>query len=920
MIHDEVVINLQSEKVYVFSDSVLCLGKVLQHPECNEAWKNRVAGVRAERSYRDYDAISGESTEFEWNIFPGFTTLQLCDKISDLLSSMGQTPESFTRRILFMSMFNDISCDRKDNKDECLRNANIVKTFAGRFGIGQWSFIGPGSEKKWYPSENSPQGAWDHIPEDMLLHFAESGHPIFRSTTPLSRGQLKSKGQGKVSVHFTADQDTVDTIYRIILSVNQLSVHGAVAAICEEFEDHQGRSGQPVILVGQSIVLGEVKAETLVHDEDPRNDQIIWQQCIQNLESLSPENRLSKICKEAGFMRVVEVGQHFVTKDTGDSRQFKSVACREYTLPRDDQASQPKGWIQGNMRIGPVLEVTTSFQHFKYGIEIRIESVNQDDSHSSVRISYGTVKYVNDPIEDNTEIPADPQEEQIPQTSTSVVAARSKAKAKPQPRESTGMTSIPLRERKWIDIEASKQDLDSYDLSKKVINLLRHNQKLHREENGAIQFYKIKFHLRDHHSQIQNWSDDRWKACLDAGGGSKRRYQYCSDNLRTIIYLRALQGHSGSNLIDPALQDNVLLGPGIFPYIYHVGSTFNLDSIVSNGLVLGGQNLIRRQTVFFLPVYPRNEDHRDPEYIDFSAPRLARYMHRAWKRHRDLVDIDLGIKEGVVFYQTRSNAIILQGTLPAHCIVKVERLKNGEKLHERQYLSPRPPPKISLKHDLNWTKGNDQGSTVEHQPVGKLVQQSLGEALQPGSSKPTQFRKPIEDRTGKPVTQEIVGKSQGELSSSDRTGEPVKDEEKRVLRYHDRTGELVEGRLHKVQEDGSLKNRDDADKFNLAMDDENIDFNIPGVPHSAVKRPHGINIHNLIQQIENHPQRQALQSDLQQHRAFNPFSKESKDAIMAVGNTELCEIIDVEPKLQCKACLTHWSTGMMYCTWKSHER
>ena len=73
-------------------------------------------------------------------------------------------------------------------------------------------------------------------------------------------------------------------------------------------------------------------------------------------------------------MRVVEVGQYFVTKDTADLSQFRSVACREYTLPRDDQVSQPKGWIQGNMRIGPLLEVTTSFQHFKYGIEIRIKS------------------------------------------------------------------------------------------------------------------------------------------------------------------------------------------------------------------------------------------------------------------------------------------------------------------------------------------------------------------------------------------------------------------------------------------------------------------------------------------------------------------------------------------------------------------
>ena len=137
LINDPVSISLQSTKVYVFSDSVLCLGKVLQHPECNEAWKSRVAGVRAERSYRDFEDVSGESTEFEWNILPGFTSLQLCDKISNLLSSLGKTPETFTGRILFMSMFNDISCDIYDNKVECLKNAEFVKTFAKRFGIGQ---------------------------------------------------------------------------------------------------------------------------------------------------------------------------------------------------------------------------------------------------------------------------------------------------------------------------------------------------------------------------------------------------------------------------------------------------------------------------------------------------------------------------------------------------------------------------------------------------------------------------------------------------------------------------------------------------------------------------------------------------------------------------------------------------------------
>ena len=142
---------------------------------------------------------------------------------------------------------------------------------------------------------------------------------------------------------------------------------------------------------------------------------------------------------------------YLVTKDTGVFTQFRSVACREYTLPRDDETSQPKGWIQGNMRIGPVLEVTTSYQHFKYGIEIRIWSVNQDNSQSWVRISYGTIKYVIDSIENLTEIPEDPQEEQLPQTSIKFDAARSKAKAKPQPRALVGTTSNNTNARKKMD-------------------------------------------------------------------------------------------------------------------------------------------------------------------------------------------------------------------------------------------------------------------------------------------------------------------------------------------------------------------------------------------------------------------------------------------------------------------------------------
>ena len=149
-----------------------------------------------------------------------------------------------------------------------------------------------------------------------------------------------------------------------------------------------------------------------------------------------------------------------MTKDTGDFTQFRAVAFREYTLPRDDGSSQPRGWIQGNSRIGPVLEITTSCLFGKHGIEIRIWSLSKDNSHCWVRISHGSNKYVVDSNYNNTEVPADLPEEQASHSSVRVVAARSKAKAKPQKRETVESPStVPMNERKWIDIEPAESSL-----------------------------------------------------------------------------------------------------------------------------------------------------------------------------------------------------------------------------------------------------------------------------------------------------------------------------------------------------------------------------------------------------------------------------------------------------------------------------
>ena len=157
-----------------------------------------------------FDAISGEWTEFEWNIFPGFTTLQLCDKISILLSSLRTNTRIFHRK---NSIYVDVQRHllwQKRKQRWMFKKCRICEGICEKIWMWVMVIFWTSFWEKWYPSENSPHGAWDHVAEDMLLKFAESGHPIVRSTTPLSRRKLKSKGKGEVSIHFAADQDTVD--------------------------------------------------------------------------------------------------------------------------------------------------------------------------------------------------------------------------------------------------------------------------------------------------------------------------------------------------------------------------------------------------------------------------------------------------------------------------------------------------------------------------------------------------------------------------------------------------------------------------------------------------------------------------------------------------------------------------------------
>ena len=210
--------------------------------------------------------------------------------------------------------------------------------------------------------------------------------------------------------------------------------------------------------MGKSIVLSKIKAEVPLENDIPSHQNLLLQRYEERIQSLSQTDRVSKFCMDAGFISVVEIGQYSMTNDTGE--QLYAKACREYTLPRNDGSSQPRGWIQGNTKIGPVLEITTSYLYGKDGIEIRIWSLRKDYSHSWVRISHGSNKFVIDSNNNNTESPEDLPEEQALQLNVKDFCIPIKGKSKTTKKGTCWLfTEHHSDERKELDWYWTKESL-----------------------------------------------------------------------------------------------------------------------------------------------------------------------------------------------------------------------------------------------------------------------------------------------------------------------------------------------------------------------------------------------------------------------------------------------------------------------------
>ena len=138
------------------------MGGTSQNPV--NAWKYKIDWCMNSPQCRELDRIDGEPMEFEWKVLPGFTTLQILDGIQNMMTEIKCEPEQFQGRLIFMSMYNDIVWEEKGNKELCIANFLNAAEYARRFAPGHSSFLGSGSETKWYGTHTyNPKGEWDNF-------------------------------------------------------------------------------------------------------------------------------------------------------------------------------------------------------------------------------------------------------------------------------------------------------------------------------------------------------------------------------------------------------------------------------------------------------------------------------------------------------------------------------------------------------------------------------------------------------------------------------------------------------------------------------------------------------------------------------------------------------------------------------------
>ena len=317
----------------------------------------------------------------------------------------------------------------------------------------------------------------------MMIKFSESGHPVFRAKSPLSRGTLKGKGGGKLSIHFCANEGTIETVFRTIISVNQLSIYGAVSDVWR-IQDLSNKNGETPS--GRTIWPMLVPTSSLTKTPTPSTDDPAQEDLLQKYQERV--ERLSQPDRVIRFVLMQDSWQRLTSDSTSWQKTRRILTIYRVSglswdsLPRDEKSTDPKGWIRRNTKMVPVLEVTTSYLQGKYGVALSVASITKAIlTHGSeflmAWISLSRTLSNNKENDNNEQKTSEMQFEDFAlETNVLASASRSKAEAKPQRRTpaSSSTRTVPIGERKWTDNEPEDYSPVAYPMSKQLSTLLRH--------------------------------------------------------------------------------------------------------------------------------------------------------------------------------------------------------------------------------------------------------------------------------------------------------------------------------------------------------------------------------------------------------------------------------------------------------------
>ena len=251
--------------------------------------------VKSSSEYRALDTIDGEPMEFEWNISQVSPHCSLATKSKSSCQKWAYNQKISQDGLSSCRCSTTSHRDLKKKKQECESSAQLVSIYAKRFSPGRWSFLGPGSEEKWYSTlECKPQGEWTELQSWWFLHSAkantQSSDPQVHRLEECSR----AKSGGKLSIHFCAVEGTIETVFRTIISVNQLSIYGTVSDLCDECKACHVRTRR-LVSVGQSDPLF-VPTSSLMKTHTPFTNDPAQEDLLQKIPRTRGKATTTKSC------------------------------------------------------------------------------------------------------------------------------------------------------------------------------------------------------------------------------------------------------------------------------------------------------------------------------------------------------------------------------------------------------------------------------------------------------------------------------------------------------------------------------------------------------------------------------------------------------------------------------------------------